>query len=126
MTRTLVRFALFVFALTLTTAAFAGNNKLQYVSVAHDVQLNGKTLPAGDYYVKYDTSGSTAQVTFLKNGKEVASANGQLKQLDSTPEYNQIVTQDGNGTKTLSEIDFAKTKTGVTFEASALSGAGSQ
>lgn len=126
MTRTMVRFALFVFALTLTTAAFAGNNKMHYVSVAHDVQLNGKTLPAGDYYVKYDTSGPTAQVTFLKNGKEVASANGQVKQLDSAPEYNQIVTQDGNGTKTLSEIDFAKTKTGVTFEASALSGAGSQ
>ena len=56
-------------------------------------------------------------MTFLKDGKEVASANGQVKQLESSPEYNQIVTQDGNGTKTLSEIDFAKTKTGVTFDA---------
>jgi protein-disulfide isomerase len=123
MTRTLARFTLLVFALTLSISAFAAS-KGQNVTFSRDVQLNGKTLPAGDYTVKCDTSGSTAQVQFLKAGKEVATATGQTKQLSFTPDYNQVVTTDGNGGRTLSEIDFAHSTTGVTFESGAMSSAG--
>ncbi len=45
---------------------------------------------------------------FLKSGKEVASANGQVKQLSNVPDHNQVVTQDGNGSATISEIDFGQ------------------
>ncbi len=122
MTRTLARFTLLVLALTLSITAFAAT-KAQNVTITHDLQLNGKTLPAGDYTVKCDTSGSTAQVQFLKAGKEVASATGQTKQLSFTPTDNQVVTTDGNGTRILSEIDFAHSTTGVTFESGAMSSA---
>ena len=115
MTRTLARVALFVLALTLSISAFAGT-KSTSVTLYNNAQLNGNTLPAGDYTVKYNTTGSTAQVTFIRNGKEVASATGQVKQLDKAPEFNQIVTQDGNGAASISEIDFSNTKTGVTFD----------
>jgi len=124
MTRTMARYTFLVLALTLSISAFAGS-KSQTVTLYHDAQLNGKTLPAGEYTVKCDTSGSTAQVKFLKNGKEVASATGQVKQLSSAPAYNQVVTQDGNGSQTLSEIDFAHSTTGVSFESASLSSAGS-
>jgi len=124
MTRTLARFTLLVLALTLSISAFAAS-KSQTVVLYHDAQLNGTTLHPGEYTVKCDTTGSNAQVKILKNGKEVASANGQVKQLDSAPEYNQVVTQDGNGGATISEIDFAHSNTGVTFESSAMSSAGS-
>jgi hypothetical protein len=66
--------------------------------------------------VKCDTTGSTAQVKFVKNGKEIASATGQVKQLANAPDHNQVVTQDGNGSSTISEIDFSNSKTGVTFD----------
>jgi len=124
MTRTLARFTLLVFALTMSIAALAAS-KSESVTLFHDAQLNGKTLPAGDYTVKCSTTGSNAQVQFLKNGKEVASASGQVKQLGNAPEHNQIVTQDGNGSASISEIDFAHSNTGVTFESSAMSSAGS-
>ena len=124
MTRTLARFTMLVLALTLSIGAFAAS-KSQTVTLFHDAQLNGKTLPAGEYTVKCETSGSTAQVKFVRNGKEVASANGQVKQLSNVPEHNQIVTQDGNGSLAISEIDFAHSNSGVTFESTAMSSAGS-
>ncbi|MFZ0314437.1 MAG: hypothetical protein WAL85_17155 [Candidatus Korobacteraceae bacterium] len=124
MTRTLASVTLFIFALTLSIGAFAAS-KSQEVTLNHDVQLNGKTLPAGDYTVKCDTTGSTAQVKFVKNGKELASATGQVKQLSTAPDHNQVVTQDGNGASTISEIDFSNSKTGVTFNSgNSMSGAG--
>jgi len=115
MTRTLARVTLFIFALTISIGAFAAS-KSETVTLFNDAQLNGKTLPAGDYTVKCDTTGSTAQVRFLRNGKEVASATGQVKQLANPPEHNQIVTQDGNGTPTINEIDFSNSKAGITFD----------
>ena len=124
MTRTLARFTLVVLVLGLSLSAFAGS-KAQTITLNHDTQINGQTLRAGEYQVKYDTTGSTAQVKFLRNGKEVASANGQVKQLGNAPEYNQVVTSGDGSRLTLSEIDFAHSSTGVTFESAAMSSAGS-
>jgi hypothetical protein len=115
MTRKLAGFTIVALALTLTVSAFAGS-KSQTVTLYHDAQLNGKTLPAGDYDVKYESSGSTAKVKFLKNGKEVVTADGQVKQLSNSPQFNQVVTSDGNGSQSISEIDFAHSNTGVTFQ----------
>ena len=124
MTRILARVTLLIFALSMSIGAFAGS-KSQTITLFHDASLNGKTLPAGEYTVKCDTTGSTAQVKFLKNGKEVASATGQVKQLGNAPQFNQVVTEDGNGRATISEIDFSNTRTGVTFDSgSAMSSAG--
>jgi hypothetical protein len=125
MTRTLAGFTLVVLALSLSIGAFAAS-KSQTITLFHDTQLNGKTLPAGEYTVKCETTGSATQVKFLRNGKEVATATGQVKQLSTAPEHNQLVTTDGNGgAASLSEIDFAHSNTGVTFESSAMSSAGS-
>jgi hypothetical protein len=125
MTRKLASATLFLLALTLSVSAFAASNsKSESVLLFHPTQINGKTLPAGEYTVKYDTTGSTAQVKFLKGSKEVASASGQVKQLATAPQYNQIVTQDGGGSLTISEIDFGHSTTGVSFDAGTMSSAG--
>jgi len=124
MTRILARTAVFLFAVTMSINVFAGS-KSETVTLIHDAQLNGKTLPAGEYTVKCETSGSTAQVKFLKGTKEVASASGQVKQLANPPEWNQVVTQDGNGSSSISEIDFSHNKTGVVFDNSTMSSMGS-
>jgi hypothetical protein len=124
MTRILVRVTVALFAFSMSIGAFAAS-KSQTVTLFHDASLNGKTIPAGEYTVKCDTTGSTVQVKFLRDGKEVASATGQAKQLSTAPAHNQIVTQDGNGTATISEIDFSNTRTGVTFDSgSSMSNAG--
>jgi hypothetical protein len=122
MTRILVRASLFVLALTLSLSAFAASNsKSESVLLYHDAQINGKTLHAGEYTVKCETTGSNAQVKFLKNGKEVATASGQVKQLTGQAEHAQVVTQDGGSVPTISEIDFAHSTTGVSFDAGTMS-----
>lgn len=124
MTRILARITLLIFALSMSIGAFAAS-KSQAITLFHDASLNGKTLPAGEYTVKCETTGSTAQVKFLRNGKEVASATGQVKQLSNAPANNQVITQDGNGAASISEIDFSNSRSGVTFEGgSAMSSAG--
>jgi hypothetical protein len=123
MTRILARVAVFMFALTMSVSAFAGS-KSETITLFHDAQLNGKTLPAGEYTVKCDTTGSTAQVKFLRGSKEIASASGQVKQLTAAPQFNQVVTQDGGGVPTISEIDFSHTATGVSFDSGTMSSAG--
>jgi hypothetical protein len=120
MNRTLVRATLFLFALTMSMAAFAAS-KSETVNLYSDTQVGGKTLPAGEYTVKYDATGSNAQVKFLKNGKEVATATGQVKQLASHPEHAQVVTQDSGSTRSISEIDFSHSGTGVTFDSGTMS-----
>ena len=71
-----------LFAMAFSLGASAETIK-KSVSLPSAVEVNGKTLPAGDYKVKIDTNGSNAQVTFLKNGKEVASAPAERKTLSS-------------------------------------------
>jgi len=115
MIRTLARYTMLVLALTLSINVFAGS-KSQNVTLLNDAQLNGKTLHAGDYTVTCNTKGTTAEVKFLRNGKEVATANGQVKQVSSPPTYNQVITQGTSGTPSIAEIDFANSKTGVTFD----------
>jgi len=116
MTRILAGISLFVLALSLS--AFAGS-KAETFTLYHDSQLNGSQLPAGQYTVVYDASGSAVQVKFMKGKKEMASATGQTKQLDKKPEYNQIVLQNGgNGSPSISELNFHGSRTGITFEPS--------
>jgi len=117
MTRILAPITLFVFAVSIS--AFAGS-KAESFTLYHDSQLNGSQLPAGEYKIVYDTSGSAVQVKFMKGKKEMASATGQMKQLDKKPEYNQIVLEGGtNGSPSISELDFHGSRTGITFEPSA-------
>jgi hypothetical protein len=124
MSRTLVRATLFLFALTMSVAAFAAT-KSETVTLYSATQVNGKTLPAGEYTVKCEPNGSTAQVTFMRNGKEVATANGQVKQLTSKPDQAQIITSDSGSTHSISEIDFSHSSTGVTFNSGAMASSGS-
>ncbi len=124
MTRKLASAVLFLVALTMSISAFAGS-KSESVLLFHPTQVNGKTLPAGEYTVKCETTGSNAQVKFLKNGKEVATANGQVKQLTSQPDHTQVITQDAGSASTISEIDFAHSGTGVSFDAAGTMNAGS-
>jgi hypothetical protein len=115
MTRTTVRFALLALALTISLSAFA-KSKSETITLYHDASLNGTSLPAGDYVVKYDLDGSNAQVKFLQKGKEVASATGQVKTLDKKAQSNQVVMSDQG--RSISELDFGGKDTAITFGAS--------
>ena len=114
MTRILPRVALLLFAVTMSLSAFAGS-KSESITLMHDVQLNGTTIPAGEYTVKYDANGSTCLVKVMQGGKTVATANGDLKHLAQKPDHNQVVLDETGGVRSVSEMDFSDTTTAITF-----------
>ena len=124
MTRTLAHVALFVFAVTLSSSAFAGS-KSETLTLLHDAKLNGTTIPAGEYTVKYDANGSTCLVKVMKGNKTVATANGELKQLSSRPEHDQVVLRNDAGSlPTVSEMDFSNSNTAITFDSNMTTASG--
>lgn len=102
----------------LSAGAFAAT---QSKSVTFDkaVQVNGTTVPAGDYKVKYDDSSSNAQVSFLQGKKQVATASGQVKDLGKKANQTAVIVRTGNSVPALEEIDFGGSAKGLTFAAPA-------
>ncbi len=124
MTRMLTRVALLVFAVTMSIGAFAGS-KSESLTLFHDAQLNGTTIPAGEYTVKYDPNGSTCLVKVMKGSKTVATATGELKQLTDKPQHDQVMLQDATGAvPSVTEMDFSNTKTAIAFSSNATTASG--
>ncbi len=114
MKKLMTQFTLVALALGLSLTAWA-KPKYGNVTLYQDATVNGATLPAGDYVVKYDSDGNSAQVQFLKDGKHVATTNGQLKTLPKKYGSSQIVFAAGENQRNISEIDFAGKDTAITF-----------
>jgi hypothetical protein len=114
MTRLSVRFALLALALTLSLSAFA-KPKSAGITLYQDATVNGTTLPAGEYVVKYDVEGDTAQVKFMQGRREVASANGQVKTLATKANSNQVILDTAGNTRSINEIEFGGKDTAITF-----------
>jgi hypothetical protein len=103
-----------LFALTLSIGASAETIQ-KNVTLPRAMDVGGKTLPAGDYKVKVDTTGTTAQVVFLKGKKEVANTSAQVKTLPNKPFNTQIQINTATSTPRLDGIDFGGTTTAVRF-----------
>ena len=115
MTKTAIRCALLALTFTLALSAFA-KPRSENVTLFHDATINGTNLPAGDYVVKYDVDGTSAQVKFTQRGKEVATAKGQVKTLPKKAATNQVIVN--NEGRSITEIDFGGKDTALTFGAS--------
>ena len=96
--------------LLLATSVFAVNNKGS-LSTLNPVTVNGKSLPAGDYSVKWEGAGSNVQLNILKGKTVVATAPARLVTLDQSADGDAAVVKDnGNGSRSLAEIRFSGKK----------------
>lgn len=97
------------FALGLVTAAFAANKG--DFQISDPVQVNGTTLPAGDYVAKWDGSGPTVQVSITRNGKMVATVPAKLVQLDQKASQDAAEIQNlAGGRRELTALQFSGKK----------------
>lgn len=94
--------------LLLSTGAFAANDSHKGgVNLSAPVQVAGKQLPAGDYTVKWDGTGPDAQVTFVRDGKVMATVPARVVKLDQKPSQDAIeVKTANNGERSLIAIRF--------------------
>ncbi|HET7442543.1 MAG TPA: hypothetical protein VFJ47_14665 [Terriglobales bacterium] len=96
-------------ALMLATAAFAANKGS--VQVQEPFTVSGQQLPAGEYKVKWEGTGSNVELSILKGGKVVATSPARLLELkDSSSQDSAIVRHNDDGSRSLSEIRFSGKK----------------
>jgi hypothetical protein len=95
-------------AVLLATSAFAASKGS--LQVSDPVTVNGTTLPAGDYTVKWEGNGPNVEVNILRGKNVVATVPARMVDMDSVPDRNSVVTVSDGSQKTLSEIRFSGKK----------------
>lgn len=81
------------------------------LGLQHPTNIAGKTLPTGDYTVRWEGNGDQVDLKIYKGKNVVASVPARVIQLSSPAGYNSaVVNSDGSGTPTLSEIRFGGKK----------------
>src|ERR1700733_15225048 len=99
-------------------SVFARDKNQHSVEIPDTVQVGGTQLKPGNYKIEWQGTGPDIQVTFLRNGKTVATVPATLKTNDEQVTQDQIVTASEN--KTLQEIDFRRGKEAVVFQQSGM------
>ncbi len=96
--------------LLLATSVFASGNKGS-LQTLNAVTVNGKTLPAGDYSLKWEGTGSSVQLNILKGSKVVATTPARVIDLKQSPNQDQaLVKNNDDGSKSLAEVRFGGKK----------------
>ncbi len=102
----IVRVLAVMIALTLTVGASAEGGKTT-IKLFQSASLNGKTLEAGEYKVKWERNSAEADVTFSQGKKEITKVHGKFVERDQPSPYSAIVTKrNGDGTETITELRF--------------------
>jgi hypothetical protein len=105
-------------ALALTTSAFAASDSHKSsFEISAPTQVNGTTIPAGDYTAQWEGSGPTVQVNIMQGKKVVATAPAQVVTLDSKASNTQAEVLNGtNGERELKALQFAGKKFSLQLE----------
>jgi len=109
-------FATLVLAFTTSAFAASDSHKSSF-QLSAATQVNGTTLPAGEYTAQWEGSGPAVQVNILQGKKVVATAPAQVVTLDSkaSDTHAEVL----NGTKSereLKVLQFAKKKVSLQLE----------
>jgi ABC-type enterochelin transport system substrate-binding protein len=103
-------FATLVLALATSAFAASDSHKSSF-EISTATQVNGTTLPAGEYTAQWEGSGPTVQVNIMQGKKVVASAPAQVVALDSKASDTQAEVLNGtNGERELTALQFAGKK----------------
>lgn len=103
-----------ILAVLAPLSAFAREKNQHSIEILNAVQVGGKQLEPGSYKVEWQGAGPDVQVTFLHNGKAVATVPGTLKTNDSQITADAVQTDSANNT--LNEIDFRRDKEALVFQ----------
>ena len=97
----------------LALSAFGSDKSLTIYSKAN---INGQTVAPGEYKVAVDMKGATAEVKLIKEGKTVATATGQVVELQNVPKDTMLLYQaNADGSRTVKEIQFINQKQAIRF-----------
>jgi hypothetical protein len=99
--------------------ALAKKNPPRLFQLREDVILNGAQVPAGLYVLIWETQGAKARVTLQKEGKFVATAEGNfVKSGMKFPQDAAVLSENPDGTKSLIEIRIAGSSNSIVLNSS--------
>ena len=102
----IVRVLAVMIVLTLSLGAAADGGKT-IIKLYSNASLNGKTLAAGEYKVKWERHSAEADVTFSQEKKEITTVRGKFVERDQPSPYSAVITKrNGDGTETITELRF--------------------
>jgi len=91
-------------ATSLLAVGESNKGSLQTLST---LTVNGTNLPAGEYSLRWEGTGSNVQLSILKGKKVVTTTPARVVELAAAPATDSaVVNSESNGTRTLSEIRF--------------------
>ena len=103
--RYIALFSILTFAFSL--GAFAANANSGSFDLSANTQIGSAKLAPGHYKAEWSGPASNVKVSILHDGKQVATANGQLKDLGHRAVYDEILMKTLNdNTQALQEIQF--------------------
>jgi hypothetical protein len=118
--RSLSSIALLFMAMIVSVSAFA-KGKSADVQIYQPSQIAGATLQPGSYKMTLNFTGSTANVVFSQNGKQVATVTGQVVQLAKRADNTAITLDNSSGSSVISQIDVEGSQSAVSFAQNAAS-----
>ena len=102
--------------LLLPLSLWARDKNQHSMNLSDSVQIGATQLTPGSYKVEWREAGPEVQVTFVREGKTVATASGTLKMNDDQVIHDDIVIQTtSDHRKVLKEIDFGRQKEALIF-----------
>lgn len=111
-----------MFVCLLAISAMAAEKTMIFNSATN---FNGHAIAPGEYKVKYEIKGTTAEVAILQAGKIVATGTGEVVEQKDVPHYDAVVNNiNSDGSKSVSEFRFNKQKQAIHFNAPAGATAG--
>ena len=103
-------------AVLVATGAFASNKGSFHAAEA--VQVNGQALPAGDYQLRWEGSGSNVELSFMQGKKEIAKTSARVIELEKASAYDSAVLDHSSGKAAVSEVHFAGKKAALAIGSS--------
>jgi hypothetical protein len=95
-------------AVLLASSAFASNKTTLEVREAFEV--NGQQLAAGEYQLRWEGSGPSVEVSFIKGKKEVAKTSAKVVTLEKAADYDSAVIDHASGKAIVSQVRIAGKK----------------
>jgi hypothetical protein len=113
----------FVIAASLFFAGSAFAGEKASVRVYEDVKVNGKTIPAGNYQLTWEGTGSNVQVNIQKGKDIVATVPAAVETAKSSAETTGYSTRRADdGSKTITNVFFAGKKYSLNLDQQSAAG----
>jgi hypothetical protein len=102
--------AVLAIAVLLATSAFAGSSNKGNLHLSEAAQVNGQSVPAGDYKLQWEGTGSDVEVSFMQGKKVVTKSPARVIELKGASSSDAAVVDKSSATPAVTEVRFAGKK----------------